>query len=43
MLWGAEFEGKITVQAIVDAIVELLKKIFGFVAKEEGWTEEKAE
>ena len=39
MLWGAEIQfGDLTVQAIVDAFVELLKKIFAFVGKEEGWT-----
>ncbi len=42
MLWGVEFEGELTVQAIIDAIVELLKKIFAFVADEEGWKEEAA-
>ena len=40
MLWGVEFEGELTVQKIVNAIVELLKKIFGFIADEEGWKEE---
>lgn len=40
MLWGVEFEGELTVQAIIDAIVELLKKIFGFIADEEGWVED---
>lgn len=39
MLWDAEFvsELKLTVQAIVNKITELLNSIFGFIAKEEGW------
>lgn len=42
MLWDAKIEGTITVQAIIDMIKELLAKIFGFIADEEGWVEEEA-
>ena len=40
MLWNAEIVSELSVQKIIDAIVALLKKIFGFVADEEGWVEE---
>jgi hypothetical protein len=38
MIWDVEIvKDGLTVQAILDMIAALLKKIFGFVAKEEGW------
>ena len=38
MLWNAEvIFGDLKVQDIINAIADLLKKIFGFVGKEEGW------
>lgn len=40
MLWSSEILTEIKLQDILDAIVALLKKIFGFVADEEGWVEE---
>lgn len=42
MLWDAELVTKfeLTVQKIVDFINEILAKVFGFVAEEEGWVEE---
>ena len=45
MIWDAEFIGNLKVQDIIDMIKELLGKIFGFIAKEEGWNaeEEKVE
>ncbi len=42
MLWNAEFvsEIKLTVQKVVDFLTDILNKIFGFIAEEEGWVEE---
>lgn len=36
-------EIKVTFQQIVDFINKILAEVFGFIAEEEGWTEEAAE
>ena len=39
MLWNAEIvtEFKLTVQQVVNALKDILEKILGFIAEEEGW------
>ena len=40
MLWGIEFDNlSITLQKVIDALTEILTKIFGFIEEEEGWEE----
>lgn len=41
MLWDAEFVSNIelTVQKVVNFLNDLLAKIFGFIAEEEGWVD----
>lgn len=42
MLWDATLvtNFEITVQKIVDFLNKILAEVFGFIVKEEGWTEE---
>lgn len=43
MLWELEIkEGQLSVQDVIDFFADLLKKIFAFIAGDQGWVEEEA-